>query len=75
MKEKICRNIKNRRIFLGYSANKVTDIINVTRKKRGAKPIVASTYYKKENGEIPIYVEELEDIAIALKVEPKFFYQ
>ncbi len=74
MKEKICDNIKKRRNNLGYSAKKMNTILNKIRINRGAKPIALSTYYKKENGEVPIYVEELEDIAEALKVEPKFFY-
>ena len=74
MKKRICEKIKKRRHDLKYSANDTLEIINKIRKARKVEPIALSTYYKKEKGEIPIYVEELEDFAIALKVEVNFFY-
>lgn len=74
MKIKICKNIKKRRLELGYSAKTMVNLVNPLRVKREAKEIAVSTYYKKENGEIPIYVEELEDFATVLATSPDFFY-
>lgn len=74
MKDNRYKKIKERRIKLGLTAKEVVKTINPMRIKRGAKPMVVSTYYKKENGEIPIFLEEVDEIAKALFTDSKFFY-
>lgn len=66
--------VKEERIKKGYSCKKMTDLLNILREKRGAKPITQATYYKKEKGDIPIYIEEAEEIAEILGKNYKIFF-
>lgn len=66
--------VKEERLKKGYTCKEITELINTLRIQRGAKPISPSTYYKKENGEIPVYIEESEEIASVLGKSYKIFY-
>lgn len=68
-------NIKNERIKRKISCKKMVELLNPIREKRGAKPITSGTYYRKENGNIPIYIEEAEEIASVLGKDYKIFFE
>lgn len=67
-------NVKEERIKKGYSCKKMVELLNVLRKKRGAKPISQATYFRKEKGDIPVYIEEAEEIAEVLGKNYKIFF-
>lgn len=66
--------VKEERLKKGYTCKDMVDLINPLRVERGAKPITQATYYKKERGEIPVYVEEAFEIAKVLGKSYKIFF-
>lgn len=74
MKEIRYKKVRELRIQKGMTAKDVVNLINPMRMKRNAKPISVVTYYKKEIGEIPVFIEEAEEIGKALGKDYKIFY-
>lgn len=66
--------VKEERMKKGYTCKDMVELINPLRIKRGAKPITQATYYKKEKGEIPVYIEEAFEIASVLGRNYKIFF-
>lgn len=66
--------VKEERLKKKMSIKDMTELLNQIRLARGAKSITPSTYYKKENGEIPVFIDEAEDIAKVLGRSIKIFF-
>ena len=73
MKEVKYKKVRERREALKYSGKDMVDKVNPLRIERGAKPITDKTYYKKETGEIPVYLEEALEFASVLGKSYKIF--
>lgn len=74
MKKIKYENVKNVRLKKNMTCKEMVDLLNPIREKRGAKPITAGTYYRKEMGDIPVYIEEAEEIASVLGKNYKIFF-
>lgn len=75
MKEIKYSKLRQARKKKGYNAEDMINTINPLRIKRGAKPITATTYYKKECGQVPIYLDEIEEISSAVGRTYKIFFE
>lgn len=74
MKSVKYEKVRKVRIEKGFSANDIVTRVNPLREKRGLKPLSASTYYKKETGEVPFFLEEVEDFATVLGKTYRIFF-
>ena len=75
MSETKYAKVKEERLKKDYTCKDMVELINPLRIKRGAKPITQAIYYKKEKGEIPVYIEEAFEIANALGKSYKIFFK
>lgn len=75
MKSVKYEKVRKRRLELGLSANDMVTKVNPLREKRGLKPLSASTYYKKETGEVPFFLDELEDFSFILGRTYRIFFK
>lgn len=67
-------NVRQERIKKNITCQKMVELLNPIRINRGAKPITPGTYYRKETGAIPVYIEEAEEIANVLGKSYKIFF-
>lgn len=75
MKKVKYEKVRKRRLELGYSAKDVVEKANPLRIEKDMKPLSAITYYKKETGEIPFFLDEIEDFAFVLGRTYKIFFE
>lgn len=67
-------SVRQERLKKNITCKKMVELLNPIRINRGAKPITSGTYYRKEIGIIPVYIEEAEEIAGVLGKSYKIFF-
>lgn len=74
MKKIKYEKVRKIRRELGYSAKDMVEKANPLRIKKDMKPLSAITYYKKETGEVPFFLDEIEIFASVLGKSYKIFF-